>query len=122
MYDLVLFSVVRVPSLESIGVSGQALVDQGTLLLNVPPVTGLCLLLMSAEQFGTNLRATVATSVPNFIRGSLIPLTILFQMAKPVAGMVGSAALTGFVALVIAALALSRLAETSNRSLDFIEQ
>jgi MFS family permease len=80
------------------------------------------LLLMSAEQFGTNLRATVATSVPNFIRGSLIPLTIFFQMAKPVAGMMGSAALTGFVALVIAALALSRLAETSNRSLDFIEE
>ena len=43
-------------------------------------------------------------------------------MAKPVAGMVGSAALTGFVALVIAALALSQLAETSNRSLDFIEE
>ena len=42
MYDLVLFSVVRVPSLESIGLTGQALVDQGTLLLNVPPVTGLC--------------------------------------------------------------------------------
>ena len=91
-------------------------------LLGVTAGYWAVLLLMSAEQFGTNLRATVVTSVPNFIRGSLIPLTILFQMAKPVAGMVGSAALTGFVALVIAAMALSQLAETSNRSLDFIEE
>ncbi len=79
------------------------------------------LLMMSAEQFGTNLRATVATTVPNFIRGALIPLTIFFQMCKPVLGMVGSAALTGFVTLVIAVAALSQLDETCNRSLDFLE-
>ena len=80
------------------------------------------LLMMSAEQFGTNLRATVATTVPNFIRGALIPVTIFFQMCKPVLGMIGSAALTGFVALVIAALALSQLDETCHRSLDFLEE
>jgi putative MFS transporter len=79
------------------------------------------LLMMSAEQFGTNLRATVATTVPNFIRGTLIPVTIFFQMCKPVIGMVGSAALTGFVALVIAAVALNQLDETCNPSLDFLE-
>lgn len=79
------------------------------------------LLMMSAEQFGTNLRATVATTVPNFIRGALIPVTIFFQMCKPVLGMIGSAALTGFVALVIAAVALSQLDETCHRSLDFLE-
>jgi putative MFS transporter len=79
------------------------------------------LLMMSAEQFGTNLRATVATTVPNFIRGTLIPLTILFQICKPAIGMVGSAALTGFLALVIAGIALSQLNETCNRSLDFLE-
>jgi predicted membrane-bound spermidine synthase len=77
--------------------------------------------MMSAEQFGTNLRATVATTVPNFIRGSLIPVTILLQTGKPVLGMVGSAALTGFVVLAIAAVALSRLDETCHRSLDFLE-
>ena len=80
------------------------------------------LLMMSAEQFGTNLRATVATTVPNFIRGALIPVTIFFQMCKPVLGMIGSAALTGFVALVIAAVALSQLDETCHRSLDFLEE
>ena len=80
------------------------------------------LLMMSAEQFGTNLRATVATTVPNFIRGALIPVTIFFQMCKPVLGMIGSAALTGFIALLIAAVSLSRLDETCHRSLDFLEE
>jgi putative MFS transporter len=34
---------------------------------------------IAAEQFGTNLRSTVATTVPNFIRGTVIPLTIMFK-------------------------------------------
>jgi MFS transporter, putative metabolite:H+ symporter len=79
------------------------------------------LLMMSAEQFGTNLRATVATTVRNFIRGALIPVTIFFQICKPAVGMIGSAALTGFIALVIAATALHQLDETCNRSLDFLD-
>ena len=33
---------------------------------------------MAAEQFGTNIRATVATTVPNFVRGSVIPITSSF--------------------------------------------
>lgn len=78
--------------------------------------------MMSAEQFGTNLRATVATTVPNFIRGSLIPVTIFLQICKPMLGMVGSAALAGFVGLAIAAVALSQLDETCHRSLDFLEE
>src|SRR5262245_55558014 len=33
---------------------------------------------VAAELFGSNLRATVATTVPNFVRGTVIPLTALF--------------------------------------------
>jgi len=79
------------------------------------------LLMVSAEQFGTNLRATVTTTVPNLVRSSLIPVTFFFQMFKPVLGMLGSAAVTGLLALVAAVVALQQLNETSHRSLDFLE-
>jgi len=79
------------------------------------------LLMVSAEQFGTNLRATVVTTVPNLIRASLILVTLLFQLCKSAFGMVGSAAFTGFLACLVAAMALRRLNETSHRSLDFLE-
>jgi MFS transporter, putative metabolite:H+ symporter len=79
------------------------------------------LLMMSAEQFGTNLRATVTTSVPNLVRASLIPVTVLFQMCKPVFGMIGSAEVIGILTVVVAVVALQQLNETSQRSLDFLE-
>lgn len=79
------------------------------------------LLLMSAEQFGTNLRATAATTVPNFIRGALPLLSLLFASLKPSLGLTGSAAATGALCLALALLALTQLAETSGRELDFLE-
>ena len=79
------------------------------------------LLMMSAEQFGTNLRATATTTVPNFIRGALILLTTLFQLTRPWLGTVGGAALTGVLTLGAALLALSQLEETRGKSLDFLE-
>jgi len=38
---------------------------------------------IAAENFGTNLRATVATTVPNFSRGSLVPITGIFTKLTP---------------------------------------
>ena len=38
---------------------------------------------VAAEQFGTNLRATVATSVPNFVRGSTVPIIMMFEFLRP---------------------------------------
>jgi hypothetical protein len=38
---------------------------------------------VAAEHFGTNMRATVATTVPNFARGAVIPITMLFIFLKP---------------------------------------
>jgi putative MFS transporter len=37
---------------------------------------------IAAEQFGTNIRATVATTVPNFVRGATVPLTLAFNHLK----------------------------------------
>jgi MFS transporter, putative metabolite:H+ symporter len=75
----------------------------------------------AAEQFGTNLRATVATTVPNFIRGALVPMTLLFQELKDGWGVIGSASGVMLLCYTCAALALWRLRETFWVDLDFLE-
>ena len=77
---------------------------------------------IAAEQFGTNLRATVATTVPNFARGALIPVTALFQWLKPAHGLLGSGVATGAVCIGIALLALLGLRETYGSDLDYVEK
>lgn len=76
---------------------------------------------MASENFGTNIRATVTTTVPNFIRGSVVPLTLAFEASKTYLGLSGSALLLGLLTLLIAAFSLSRLEETYGRDLDFLE-
>ncbi len=75
----------------------------------------------SSEQFGTNLRSTVTTTVPNFIRGSVIPLTFLFQTLKPSMGIKYSAFAIGVLTIVIAIWATSKLEETYGKDLDYTE-
>jgi MFS transporter, putative metabolite:H+ symporter len=77
---------------------------------------------VSAEQFGTNMRATVATSVPNFVRGALIPLSFLFKGLEPNLGVLGSAAFVGLLAIGSAYWATYKLKETFARDLDFMEE
>ena len=75
----------------------------------------------AAEQFGTNLRATVATTVPNFIRGSVVPISSLFVALKSPLGIIGSAATVGAVCTIIALFSLWHLKETYGTDLDYIE-
>jgi len=77
---------------------------------------------VAAEQFGTNLRATVATSVPNFVRGMTIPITMLFQLARKHLGIETGALVVGAVCLVIALISLARLQETFHKDLDYFEE
>lgn len=76
---------------------------------------------IASEQFGTNLRATVTTTVPNFVRGSVVAVTISFQFLKNEVGILQSAMIVGAVCLVIALVALSQLKETFNKDLDYVE-
>jgi MFS family permease len=76
---------------------------------------------IAAEQFGTNIRATVATTVPNFVRGATVPLTLAFNHLKPVCGIVPSAALISFTCVLIALWALRGLEETYDKELDYLE-
>ena len=77
---------------------------------------------VAAEQFGTNLRATVATTVPNFVRGMVVPITIFFQLGRPALGLQGSALLVGAACLLVAFLALAGLEETFHKDLDYFEE
>ncbi len=77
---------------------------------------------IAAEQFGTNLRATVASTVPNFIRGTVIPITFLFKIAKDHLGILTGGAVVGVVCLIIAFYSLYRLEETFHKDLDYIEE
>ena len=75
----------------------------------------------AAEQFGTNLRATVTTTVPNFIRGSVIPITIFFDILRKPLGLVYSALAVGIITIVVAFIALHNLKETYGVELDYVE-
>ncbi len=77
---------------------------------------------IAAEQFGTNLRSTVATTVPNFIRGTVIPLTIAFKYFRESLGVLGGAMLVGIITIIIAFWALRLIDETFGRDLNFVEK
>lgn len=76
----------------------------------------------AAEQFGTNLRSTVTTTVPNFIRGSVVPITLAFEALRHSFGMIYSALVVGIICVVIALFALYHLKETFGRDLNFLEE
>ena len=77
---------------------------------------------IAAEQFGTNLRATVATSVPNLVRGSLILLTLSFKTMKGSMGLVGSLWCVAGVTFAMALIALLGVRETFFTNMDFVEE
>ncbi len=76
---------------------------------------------MASEQFGTNLRATVTTTVPNFVRGSVVLLTLGFKKLQGPFGLSASALLVFGVTLFLAVVALYSLHETHSRDLNYLE-
>ncbi len=76
---------------------------------------------IAAEQFGTNLRATVATSVPNFIRFSLVPMNFAVLGLKPSLGLTGATLAVAVVVFAVALVSLRGLRESFGKDLDFVE-
>jgi MFS family permease len=76
---------------------------------------------VGAELFGSNLRATVATTVPNFVRGTVIPLTSLFILMKNHVGVPRGALIVGIFTYAIALIALVYLEETFKKDLNYTE-
>jgi hypothetical protein len=75
-----------------------------------------------AESFGTNLRATLTTLIPNLIRASVIPLTAALQWLKPTQGLIMGGFLIGTVTFGAAILAAFMLPETFDKNLDYLEE
>jgi len=75
----------------------------------------------TAEQFGTNLRATVATLSPNLIRASLIPISACFNALKDGLGLISAALMVGSFCVLISILSTVCLKETFNKDLDYDE-
>lgn len=81
------------------------------------------LVTVAAEQFGTNIRGTVATTVPNFVRGSAALVVSLFAYLKVELGAADKAALiVGSVVFVLALVSVWTLQETYGKDLDYIER
>ena len=76
---------------------------------------------IAAELFGTDIRATVATTVPNFVRASVIPISAFFLFAKKHFGLINGAVLTASLVVLIALAALWKLEETFSKELDYTE-
>jgi len=76
---------------------------------------------MAAEQFGTNIRATVATTVPNMARGSLALVALLFKALIPGQGYFRAGWITGIIVFVIAFIALAMTEETFGKDLNYTE-
>jgi putative MFS transporter len=78
---------------------------------------------IASEQFGTNIRSTVTTTVPNFVRGSLVLLTLLLNVLRKDMGigLVNSCLFVGLIAVGIAFFALSKLEETYHKELGYTE-
>ncbi len=76
---------------------------------------------IGSEQFGTNIRATVTTTVPNFVRGAVVPMTLAYGVLFPSLSHHGAAAAVGVVAFALGLWALAGLPETFGKNLDYYE-
>jgi MFS family permease len=76
---------------------------------------------VGAEQFGTNLRATAATTVPNMVRGTLILMNMMFAAIKPSGGFFLAVSLTGAIVYLLAFYSTMTIEETHHKDLDYIE-
>jgi hypothetical protein len=77
----------------------------------------------AGEVFGTNLRATVATTAPSFVRGAVIPMTWLRSMFENQnISYVAATGIVGVIVLILSLLSLVLLPETYGKSMDFVEE
>jgi hypothetical protein len=77
---------------------------------------------IAAEQFGTNIRSTAANTIPNFVRGSVNIITLLFGFLVSMNFSDGLAAfVVGLLFLSAAFWSISQLKETFGKDLNYLE-
>jgi putative MFS transporter len=76
----------------------------------------------ASEQFGTNLRATVTTSAPNFVRATAIPVTAIWFAAKPSLGVIPATIAVGLGCVAVGLACLVGMRESFDLDLDYVER
>lgn len=76
---------------------------------------------MAAEQFGTNLRATAATTIPNMVRGALPLILLLFNWLQHFTSYTRAGLITGIIVMAISIVAAFFTEETFGKDLNYIE-
>lgn len=76
---------------------------------------------VGSEQFGTNIRSTATTTIPNMVRGLLPVMLIAFDNLKINNGVIMAAAFVGCIAFGLGIYATLTIEETHNKDLDFNE-
>jgi hypothetical protein len=76
---------------------------------------------IAAEQFGTNLRATAATTVPNMVRGALPLIILLFKYLRESTDYVTGGIITAIIIMVITLVAAWFTKETFSKDLKYVE-
>lgn len=76
---------------------------------------------MASESFGTNIRATVTTTVPNFVRGAVVPITLSFKSLEVQFGNTNAALVIGAVCISLAFISLFFIPESFGKDLGFTE-
>jgi len=76
---------------------------------------------IAAEQFGTNIRSTVTNTVPNFVRGAVLPITMSFTALGGYTGNLYATLIVGIVCILLAAFATYNIKETFAKDLDYFE-
>jgi MFS family permease len=78
--------------------------------------------MLAAEQFGTNVRALAATSIPNFVRAATIPISAGYAFLKVDMPLPHAAGIVAITCFVIAFAALTQVEETFSKNLDYVER
>jgi hypothetical protein len=121
LYGFVGLNVVAIAAYFTIGATSPFAFYACVLLLGIANGYWAVFVTVAAEQFGTNLRATATTTAPNFVRGSVVPMSLAFLALKPALGVVGAALAVGVVVVGVAFVAILGIEETFGKTMDYVE-
>ena len=76
---------------------------------------------VASEQFGTNIRSTATTTVPNMVRGMLPLMLLAFDTLKINNGVIMAASIVGIIVFTLGIYSTLTIQETHDKDLDFIE-
>ena len=121
-YFIITTLIMTVVYLFNTGISKEAFYFESFLIGTFSGFWGLFVTIAS-EQFGTNLRSTVTTTVPNFVRGAVVPITLSFQYLGKLdsIGTIYSALIVGAVITILALVSIFSLEESFSKDLDYNE-